>query len=271
MFIAARTQMFWDMCPLEETIEKIAQLGFSGVEICLENRHFTPQMAYISDITIKKTTEQIEETSLQEVSVGCHSDFVHFDLIYEYIKSAIPKTRNFGAKIFILGAAERHVIQREKPGWDEETDMFETRLRALCDIAEDSGVVLAPEPEIHCILRTSQELLDLMERIDSPALCVNFDIGHSFLTDPDPIAMIHAFGDRIVHTHIENMYRGWHNHQLPIPGNGDMDLHRYFQALKEIDFKGNLALDLYNHSLEKIAAECIDSLTDIITNISELK
>lgn len=267
MFIAARTQMFWDMYPLEEAVEKIAQLGFSGVEICLENRYFKPQTAYISDITIKKTKKKLEEAGLQEVSIGCHSDFVHFDMIYEYIKSAIPKTRDFGAKIFILGAAERHVIQREKPGWDEETEMFEKRLRSLCDIAEDSGVMLAPEPEIHCILRTSQDLLDLMDRIHSPALGVNFDIGHSFLTDPDPIGMIHTFGDKIVHTHIENMYRGWHNHQLPIPGNGDMELALYFKALKDISFKGNLALDLYNHNLEQVATECIRSLTNIMTNI----
>ena len=30
MFIAARTQMFWDMYPLEEAVEKIAQLGYSA-------------------------------------------------------------------------------------------------------------------------------------------------------------------------------------------------------------------------------------------------
>ena len=104
------------------------------------------------------------------------------------------KHKNFGTKIFYSRGSCRGILfQREKPGWDEEIDMYEKRLRSLCQIAEENGVLLAPEPEIHCILRTSHDLLTLMDTIQSPALCVNFDIGHSFLTDPDPIAMIHAF------------------------------------------------------------------------------
>ena len=67
---------------------------------------------------------------------------------------------------------------------------------------------------------------------------------------------------------IENMFRGWHNHQLPIPGNGDIDLSLYFRALKEISFTGDLALDLYNHNLEEVAADCIRSLTNIMTVIT---
>ena len=66
-----RTQMFWDVYPLEEAVEKIAQLGFfAGRDLSGKSALYT-SMAYISDTTIKKTQEKIEETGLQGVSVGC--------------------------------------------------------------------------------------------------------------------------------------------------------------------------------------------------------
>ena len=57
---------------------------------------------------------------------------------------------------------------------------------------------------------------------------MNADIGHMFLQDQDPLALIDKCGPYIVHAHLENM-KGVHNHLVPYEG--DMDLTAYLQSL----------------------------------------
>jgi sugar phosphate isomerase/epimerase len=150
--------------------------------------------------------------------------------------------------------------------WDEEWRVMNKRLAEMAALAEDHGVLLAPEPEIHCIIRTSADMLRLFEKIPSKALKVNLDIGHAFLTDEEPIRSIELMGDKIVHLHFENMYRGWHSHQPP--SSGDMNLSDYFRALKGIGFDGPAALDLYNVELADVAPEALRFVRAILKQIA---
>ena len=262
MTIAGRTQMLIHRYSLRESIERVSELGFKGVEICLEDHHFDVVPGLLEPRLVEEVAETCRACAFETVSLGCHSDYLYNDFNYEFLKKAIPKAADFGSELFIIGAVGRRVIQSDQPGWDEEWLRMKERFRVLLKIAEDHGILLAPEPEIHCILRTSEDLLLLMDEFDSPALRVNLDLGHAFLTDPEPLESIRRFGHRIAHVHIENMYRGWHNHQLP--SHGDMDLSIYLKTLASVGFAGNLSLDLYNYDLEKVAAPCLKYLNDLL-------
>ena len=255
MIFAGRTQMLWDRHSLSDSLRIIRNLGFEGAEICLENKHFECVMTYLEDYVIEHTRELCQELGLRANSVGCHIDFVHDDDHFTILKEAIPKIPRFGTHIFVIGACRRI------GNYPHEWETYGKRMAEMVKIAEDIDVTLAPEPEIHCVLRTSQDMLSLLETIQSPALRVNLDIGHAFLTDVDPLESIRMLGGRIAHLHIENMYRGWHNHQLPMVG--DMDLEMYFKVIREIDFEGPAALDLYNVDLQEVAPQVLEYLNSI--------
>lgn len=254
MIFSGRTQMFWGKYSLRESVRRMSELGFDGIEICLENSRFDVMPDTLEKPVIDSVAATCVDCGFQGIAVSCHCDFVNNDGVFNFIKQAIARVKDFGSTIFILGAVGRKTLLAEHPGWKQEEELYKKRMEAFVDLAESHGVVLCVEPEVHCIIRSSQDYLDLLQRIPSSSLCVNFDVGHAFLTDQDPIGMIHTLGNRIVHVHLENMFRGWHNHQLL--DQGDMDLRSYVQAFKEIGFRGNIALDLYNHQLEEVAAPC---------------
>lgn len=262
MYLACRTQMFWDKYSIPECIRRGRKLGFEGLEICLENKNFDVMQNMLEDSMIKEITAECRTQAFRKISVSCHSDFVHNDTVFCFLKRAIPKIRDFGSEVFVLGGVFKAHGCREDPGWEEESKIYQERIYQLSQIAEKFDVKLAPEPEINCILRTTQDYIDLADAVSSPALCINFDVGHAFLTDDDPIAMIRKLGKRIVHVHFDNMLKGWHNHQLLTQG--DMDLAQYLSAFRSIGYDGIIALDLYKHDIEKVAAVCLDEFNRLI-------
>jgi sugar phosphate isomerase/epimerase len=259
MKLTGRTQMLWDRYSLSDSLGIIRKLGFEGAEICLENKHFELVPTLLEDHVISHTREVCQTLGLNANSVGCHIDFVHDDFCFDMLKKAIPKIRGFGTDIFILGSCKQ-VANRE-----EEWRVMNKRLAEMAALAEDHGVLLAPEPEIHCIIRTTADMLELFERIPSDALKVNLDIGHAFLTDEEPLRSIELLGDRIVHLHFENMYRGWHSHQPP--SRGDMNLADYFKTLQRVGFDGPAALDMYNVELADVAPEALRFVRAILKEI----
>ena len=123
-------------------------------------------------------------------------------------------------------------------------------------------MILAEEFEPNFIVGSTAELERLFDEVDSDSLCANLDVGHAFLTDPDPEDSIHRLGDKIVHCHIEGMGAGVHKHLLP--WEGDMDVRGIFNALRDIGFSGGLALDLYRDDYEDIAEKSVRFLKDLM-------
>lgn len=74
-------------------------------------------------------------------------------------------------------------------------------------MAEDRNVLLAPEPEIHCILPTSAGMLQLLESIPSAWPTANLDIGQAFLTAPDPQGSMERLGKGMVHPRVQSTSR----------------------------------------------------------------
>ena len=136
------------------------------------------------------------------------------------------------------------------------------RTKTLVQIAEDHGVILAKEFEPGFIVGTSAAMQRLLVEIPSPNFAANVDLGHVFICDPDPLDALRRFGDKMVHGHISGMPSGVHDHLLP--GEGDMDLVEYIRVLREMDFDGGLALDLYKYDYDKVAAKSAHYLHQLL-------
>lgn len=259
MQILGRTQPLAKY-PVLQALEVIKELGFDGVEICLENEDMAPST--LTPETIAAVRQQVAELGLRPFSISYHVDYLYSDAYFETSKMAIQMTPEFGTNLFIFSGPAR------RTGGAAEFARMVERTRELAEIAERSGVIMAEEFEPDFVVGTTAQLLQLFAEVDSPALAANMDLGHVFLCDPDPVAAILDVGDRIVHCHIEGMATGVHDHLLP--HEGDMDLKAYLEALRTAGYDGPLSLDLYKHDYEAVAPDAIAYIRGLLAEIEQV-
>lgn len=243
---------------IDECLTVIHQLGFEGVEICLENDDIAPERLDLERAA--RIYDRIKELGLRPHSVSYHKDYVYDDAMFEQTKRAIELSRALGTHIFVFSGAQLK-NEDEAAAWRRMI----RRTEVLVEIAADFEVVLAQEFEPDFIVGSTADLLRLFDEIPSPYLVANLDLGHVFLCDPEPLTSIRQVGRKIAHAHVENMRAGVHDHMLP--WDGDMHLGTYLQTLADVGFEGGLALDLYKDDYEEVAPECIEYLRELLARI----
>ncbi|MFA9379633.1 MAG: sugar phosphate isomerase/epimerase family protein [Acetanaerobacterium sp.] len=231
------------------------EIGFDGVEICFEDINFNLRPDLLDDRIIALIREHCENLGLTISAVGNHLRYFFNDFNYAHIQKEIRTAKKYGTDVFILSAMNDPT---EKVACKELRDIAAARIKTFCKVAESEGVVLALEPEPPSIFANTQDYLRLCEEVNSPALCINFDVGHAFLADVDVLRSIELVRNKIRHCHIEDMQRGQHLHLLP--GDGDMDIPRVLQKLREVEFDGYMSLDLYNYTYEDVAKNALETL-----------
>jgi hydroxypyruvate isomerase len=116
-------------------------------------------------------------------------------------------------------------------------------LRAAAPIAADAGVVLVLEPlntrvdHAGYYLETTDEGLQILDEVGSPAVRLLFDAYHAAVMGEDVAATVRAHGDRIGHVHVADA-PGRHE-----PGSGQIDYGRFFAALAESEYDGWVGLE----------------------------
>lgn len=259
MLVSARPQMMSLRYSMDEILKKIQQAGFDGYEFCLEDKLFHPRPDLIEAYAIRHIVEISKENNLRIGAIGCHVDYVNNDDNYALFQKAIRTTRLFGTDVFILTSCNRK-------GDDEDATApvrFRERLRGLLDIADSEGVRIALEPEPGHRVDTTESFVALCDELGNhPALCCNFDIGHSYLLDPAIGDSIRRLGDRIAHVHIENMADYTHLHL--VPWEGEIDLAGVLADLDRIGYAGSLAFDYYNDAYEKVMPDVANYLRALL-------
>ena len=100
--------------------------------------------------------------------------------------------------------------------------LFVEMLKPVVAHAEKEGVLLLIEPEPGLLIETADQFLELMRHIDSPAVGLNFDIGHAYCVSDDPATTIPRLAKYIRHFHLEDIAATRVHHHL-IPGEGAID------------------------------------------------
>ena len=255
MKFSGRTQMLSDRYSVFEALDFFGKTGFDGVELCFEDLYFHIRPDLWDPGVIALIRERCEKLGLAISAVGNHLRYFYDDFMFEAVKKGIKSARLYGADVFIFAAMND---ANEKIQCKGLRDVAIARIGELCRLAESEGVKLAMEPEPPSIFANTRDFLNLYEEINSPALGINFDAGHAFLTDPDILESIGLLEGKIFHGHIEDMQRGQHLHLLP--GDGDMDLPAIFKKLHDTGFGGYMSIDLYNYKYDEVAGMALAGL-----------
>jgi sugar phosphate isomerase/epimerase len=101
-------------------------------------------------------------------------------------------------------------------------DRFIAELRPVVAHAEREGVPLLIEPEPELLIERFEQYEEMLERIDSPMLGLNFDIGHAYCVSQEPAEWIPRMSEHTRHYHFEDI-AATRKHAHLIPGDGAID------------------------------------------------
>lgn len=222
--------------PVEVTLERLARCGYGSIEISGEPTQYD----------VDATRGHLDRLGLRcwgSVTLMTDGrDLIHEDPYVRrgtvaYMTDCVRMTAALGGEVFcIVPATVGKVVPSAAP--DVEWEWAVKGLREVAVEARDAGVRIGIEPlnrfETYFINRQDQALL-LAEHVGNDCGVV-LDAFHLNIEEADPVAAIHATGDRLIDFHVAD------NNRFP-PGQGALDWPALIGALRAIGYDGALTAE----------------------------
>lgn len=241
-----------------DAAQKIAKLGYQGIEIMADVPHAWP--AFMLEEQKQGIRNALKSNNLAISNINSfmmhavndsrqrywYPSWIEPDKHYRQIR--IDHTMRCLTLAKELGAP---CITTEPGGpveaggsWSAGLKLFVEMLKPVIEHAEKEGVLLLIEPEPGLLIETADQFLEFMGHIKSPMVGCNFDIGHSYCVGDDPASTIPRLAKFIKHFHLEDIANTRVHHHL-IPGDGAIDFKAAIQAIKAIGYKEWVTIELY--------------------------
>jgi L-ribulose-5-phosphate 3-epimerase UlaE len=119
----------------------------------------------------------------------------------------------------------------------KDSDRFISQIIKFIPKIENMGINLALETDL-----APKPFFELLDRLNSKNITVNYDIGNSASLGFDPIEELNVYGDKISDIHIKDrVLKGG----PVILGEGNANFEKFFDKLKEFDYKGPIIMQAY--------------------------
>jgi sugar phosphate isomerase/epimerase len=244
--------------PFDEAADRIAALGYEGLELLADVPHAWP--AGLLDGPKRAILAAMERNRLVFSNVNAfmmnaindyrqpywYPSFIEPDPHYRRVR--IDHTRRALSLCAELGAP--HITTEPggplAPGQtrQEALDLFVEALKPLAEHAHNLGVLLLIEPEPELLVETTDQYLEVAERVNAPSIGLNFDVGHAFCVREDLPRAIAKLAGQIRHYHVEDIAATRVHHHL-VPGMGAIDFAAVIAAIKATGYDGWLTVELY--------------------------
>jgi protein FrlC len=254
---------------LGEALRGIRGAEFAGVEILADEPHAYPGKFSGEDARIVRA--ELGRLGLAVSNLNCNCSFGYWkDAPPEpYFEPSLisPSERQREDRIDLIGRAIRiakilgaqnisitsgRMLGSVNPG--RAAELFEQSIARVLKMADEHAVNVGIECEPGLFVEYVAELRGWIDRLGHPRLGANLDIGHCQVIGESIPAAIELLGDRIWNMHVEDIPGRKHYHL--IPGEGTLDWQEVKAALKAVDYKRYLTVELYTHTDEpQLAAE----------------
>lgn len=238
---------------LTDAIHRIAALGFRGVEIMCDRPHLYPP-EYDAD-ALAEVRRAVSDAGLKITNLNGFTLFAvgntHLPSWIESNESRrrirIQHTLDCIRVAVALGCP--HVsVPPGGPlagmGRAAAVSLFYKGLEEVIPEAERCGVRLLIEPEPELLIENTAQAVSFMKEIRSPAVGINFDIGHFFCVGEDPSAAFETLARWVGHVHVEDI-AATRAHVHLIPGQGDIAFQKVFETMARLGYAGDICLELY--------------------------
>lgn len=128
--------------------------------------------------------------------------------------------------------------------WEQVKDMLVDCFGELAQYAQRAGVLIGMEPHVGAALHRPEQVLWLLEQIDSPGLTIHFDISHFHVQGMAMESVIAQLAPHSAHTHVKDERGLAPNHEFLIPGEGEVNYVRYLRAMQRAGYDGHIVVEI---------------------------
>ena len=238
---------------LFESLEKIAELGFRGVEIMGDRPHLYPPDFTAADLArVKETLKKhdLKVTNINSFTLFAVGDTYlpswiepekeRRDLRIRHTNDCLKVADALGCKnISVPPGGPLNNMSRK-----EAMSLFHQGMKQVIPLAEQLGVKILVEPEPELFIENTAEFKSFIRDVKSPSVGLNFDIGHFFCAGEDPAAAFEELFEWVGHVHLEDIAATRvHNHL--ITGHGVIQFLDIFKTMIRLNYQGDISLELY--------------------------
>ena len=128
--------------------------------------------------------------------------------------------------------------------WESVKETLAERFGELAHQAERAGVVVGMEPHVGAALHRPDQVLWLLDQIDSPALTIHFDISHFNVQGMPMEETVPQLAPRSLHTHVKDERGLAPHHEFLVPGEREMDYPRYLRLMAAAGYDGHIVIEI---------------------------
>ena len=235
---------------LSELAPRVRAWGFDAIELPLETLiDWDPVRAAVllADLGLGATTCAVMsgERDLTTADSAVRSE------TQAYLRGCVDAAQLVGSSVVAgpIYAPVGRLWRMDGPDRERAIDRLIEALRPVVEYAGDHGVTLALEPLNRfetSLINTVDQALEVVERVDSPALGVCLDTFHMNIEEKDPAAAVRLAGRRIAHVQACGTDRG-------TPGADQFGWSGFVEALAETGYRGPVCIESFTGDNDAIA------------------
>jgi len=244
-----------------EAVRRLAAIGYTGVEIMADVPHAWP--AYLLPEQKQAIRDALTQNRLAISNINAfmmhaisdarqyywHPSWIEPDVNYRQVRithtmRALTLAKELGAPC-ITTEPGGPVAPGES--WKAALKLFVEMIKPVAEHAEKEGVLLLVEPEPGLLIETAEQFEEFMKHMDSPAVGLNFDIGHHYCVKDDPAPTLERLAKYVRHIHLEDIAATRVHHHL-VPGDGVIDFAAVLQSIRKINYQGWVTIELYPYN-----------------------
>lgn len=225
---------------LEKTIDILADAGFEGIDFNMDIAQYSTD-AHGPDF-YREIKDYAADRGITFRQTHAHflTGLVPPEKRMAHIGSIVKGMRNsaaLGAQMIVVHPG---VFYDEAGKWDRELLMdFNTEYyKKLIPHAQEHNIKVAIENLPGHLTKTPENLLELLDRLDSDVFTICYDVGHDQIAGNDPVETIRKLGSRIGCTHIHD--NDGKNDLHTLPYYGVIDWEAVMKAFAESGYAGDL-------------------------------
>ncbi|HKM43261.1 MAG TPA: sugar phosphate isomerase/epimerase family protein [Limnochordia bacterium] len=236
-----------------EYAERAIKAGLDGFEAVYRESYLGPeiQQEYLKDLQRIKVDLGASFTvhaPSHDVNLGSLNVRTR-EAAFEEIKASIDFARSIGASIVvvhpvfgILGmpegkwSKEYHPPKREAENLSRQEALLVRAVKDLADYAPDVMLCLENLVYPHEIYRSSEDMAELIRKINRSNVGITLDVGHATVCGHKPADFLNLLQDDVFHVHLHDN-DGVIDQHLPL-GEGIIDYVEVLDSLKSMGYQG---------------------------------